>query len=375
MKIGIISDNPNINSGYGEAGKNLAYQLSKHGHEIFFIGLQHRGTPVAVQVKDQWFRMHSGFVYYNGNSQTINKAVEIEKPEMLITTRDIVTFMPEGFQQAFKLNHLKGKVKLVSWVPIMEPYIMPTIKKVLLENSDFVVTYTDAARQFLMNEGVPYNIMDYINIGYDEAVYKKEKPLIELPSSLEGKKIFGFVGLLNDKRKMLGSLLKAFAYYTRESDDAVLYIHNNMQNGYNLLQTAEFLGIRGRILFPMHNNVLDWQPEYYYSDEDMARLFSSFHATVSMSAQEGFNMPFLESLACKTPVLGVQSPFYDWSDQIVQVPSQETELPTGYGYTSDPYMFATYMHKIADKNVHLKSIEHLKWSSIGDKWAKLVEGI
>lgn len=375
MKIGIISDNPNINSGYGEAGKNLGYQLTLHGHEVFFIGLQHRGAPVIVPIKDQLYRMHSGFVYYNGNGQNIDKAVELEKPDLLITVRDIVTFMPEGFQQAFKLRQWKGKVKLVSWVPIMEPYIMPAIKNVLLENSDFIVTYTDAARQFLMNEGVPYNIMDFINIGYDETVYRKTDPMLKLPPQLQGKKIFGFVGLLNDKRKQLGSLLKAFSYYSKESDDAVLYIHNNMQNGYNVAQTVEFLGLKGKILFPMQNNVLNWQPEYYYTDEQMASLFSSFHATVSMSAQEGFNMPFLESLACKTPVLGVESPFYDWSKEIVLAPSVETELSTGYGYVSDPYMFATYMHKIADKNVHLKDLEHLKWSVIGEKWNKLLERI
>lgn len=375
MKIGIISDSPTVNSGYGEIGKNLLYYLDQQGYDTFSIGLQHRGYPVAVPIKDKYFRMYSGFVYINGINYTINKAIEIEKPDVLITVRDWVTFHPPGFGQAFKLSQYKGRIKRIGYIPLMEPYVNPDMRASIVENSDITVGYTEYEKQMLINEGIPYNQVEAINVGFDPDVYKPSKPLIEIPHELSQHKIFGFVGLLTDKRKMLGSLMKAFSYYLKSDDKAMLYIHNNLVgHQYQILQMADALRIRQHLMIPQHNGAFDWAPEWYYSDHEMARLFSSFTAGVSMSAQEGFNMPFMEQLACGTPVLGVDSPFYDWSDQIMKVKSHETELNTGYGYVSDPREFAEAMHHVVNKKVDRKKLKDLEWQNVIKKWVKVIEG-
>jgi glycosyltransferase involved in cell wall biosynthesis len=371
MKIGIIADNPNINSSYGEIAKWLGYYLSMK-HDVFYIGLQHRGSPVVMNIGDRSFAIHSGFVYYNGNGYMIDRAISVEKPDVLITIRDAITFIPEFFAQSFSLAKYKGKIRLISYVPMMEPRLGPKVQQALMDNSDFIATYSDYMRQKLINDGFPYNIVDYINIGYEHSVYHRyyDNPMLSAGNA----RIFGFVGLLADRRKSLGSLMTAFSHYIKSDPNAYLYIHNNLNNPYNIMDNAASLGIRGHLLMPQHNNQLDWHPEYYYSDIDMARLYSSFSATVSISTQEGFNMPFLESLACGTPVLGTRMPFYDWSDQILQCPSHEFEMQTGSGYAADPVEFAEMMHQVVERKVDVSKIEHLRWENIIGKWYGLLNG-
>lgn len=374
MKIGIIADNPTVNSSYGEMAKWMGYHLADT-HDVFYIGLQHRGAPVIVPIREKLLRMHSGTVIYNGVPYMINKAVEAEKPDILITIRDIVTFSTQGFSNAFTLSQYKGKVKLVSYVPMMEPRLLPFIKQAVMDNSDHILTFTEYMKQKLIGDGFPYNIVDTLNIGYEDSIYHKTEPMITAGNN----RIFGFVGLLADKRKSLGSLMTAFSHYVKSDPESYLYIHNNPSvsplNQYNIIQLAQSMGIQGHLLMPKHNNAFDWHPEYYYTEEQMASLFSSFTATVSMSAQEGYNMPFLESMACGVPALGVRMPFYDWSDQIMQAPSHEFELHTGFGYSSDPVEFAEYMHKAVKHKVDVKKLDHLKWVNVVAKLNKILEGL
>jgi hypothetical protein len=88
-----------------------------------------------------------------------------------------------------------------------------------------------------------------------------------------------------------------------------------------------------------------------------------------MSGQEGFNLPFLESLACETPVLGIYQPSYDWSDQIQMAPSIEAvDTPTpAYGYISDPYVFAEYMDRAKTMKVNRKKLMGLTWTESAKK--------
>jgi hypothetical protein len=44
-RIVLISDSPNINTGYGVVSHNIARELRKLGHDIAFIGFTAAGSP------------------------------------------------------------------------------------------------------------------------------------------------------------------------------------------------------------------------------------------------------------------------------------------------------------------------------------------
>ncbi len=370
-RIAIISDNPNINTGYGKIALNLAMNFIHSGNEVYSIGLQHRGAPVTYKYTDKVSNeqydipIHSGIVYENNNPLMIDKALSDIKPDILLMIRDPVTFVPQAFTQAFNLQKWKGKIKRYAYIPAMTPYTDKIVTSALLANTDYIFTYTEAARLHYMRHGIPYNLLQTVNLGVDLDTYRKRDPYIEMGKS----KIFGFIGLNSDKRKMMMSLLIAFKQYLDIEPDAYLYIHNRIKGQYDILSTVDALRIKGHILMP---NTKDnqWNPDAFMTEEEMAALYSSFTATVSMSAHEGFNMPFLESMACGTPAIGVDMPYYDWSKQINKVPSHLGETHVGLGWISNTSDFANTMHEVAKHPVKYKinreGISHLTWKNTAD---------
>lgn len=367
MKIAIIADVPNMNTGYGRIAKYLGYELAGD-NEVSYIGLQHRGNPVTFRNKDRDMYVYSGAVGAAGNQQTFDRSMRMIDPDITIMTRDPVTFAPNRFPQAFTLKHYKGEVERLSWIPAMSNYTPSDIIRPLLESSDLIQTYTEAARLTYMDHGVPYNIMRTINVGYDDTVYNTDGPKDYFDT--EGD-VFTFVGLMFDTRKRIGLLLKAFREYLYRYDhDATMYIHNMpVGTAYDVNGLANMLGIRGHLIFPA-----EWHHEWGVPDEEMAHIFRSSRAVVSFSPQEGFNMPFLEAMACGTPVVGNSMPFYDWSDQILQVPSIEAdEGSMSFGYLSDPVKFAEYMDTTKDVSINTDALKHLTWPNIGDQFREVIK--
>lgn len=366
MKIAIIADMPTMNTGYGRIARYLGYELAKD-NDVSYIGLQHRGDVIEFRNKDRLMKIYSGMVMQPGNQQTFDRSMKIIDPDVTIMTRDPVTYQPARFPAAFSLAHYKDRIWRLSWIPAMTRFIPSDVVQATLQSSDFIVTYTDAARLVYMSYGIPYNIMETVNVGYDSNVYKPEGDRHYFDV---GADVFTFVGLMFDTRKRVGLLLKAFREYLYAYDhNAMLYIHNQpVGTAYDINGYANMLGIKGHILFPP-----EWHHEWGIPDEEMASIYRSSRAVISFSPQEGFNMPFLEAMACGTPVVGNDMPFYDWSDQILKVPSMEAEEGAmSFGYVSDPKVFADYIHRATETRIDTSRLKHLQWPKVADRFRELL---
>ena len=131
------------------------------------------------------------------------------------------------------------------------------------------------------------------------------------------------------------------------------------------------------MLFPNTTPERKWIAEWGASEEYMAGLYSSFNATVSASGMEGFNVPFLESLACETPAVGIAQPSYDWSDQIIQARSNAWDeiIPFSYVFESSPEAFAVCMDKALKYKVDREKLMHLTWNSVAKKFNSIIEKV
>ncbi len=371
MKIAIISDGMNLNTGYGKIALNLAKEMAINGIDVFGISLSLQGNPVTYHDAESGltFPIYSGMVFENNNTNVMDNAIKEIKPDALVTIRDPVTFAPQGFQYAFNLEKWKGKIKRYSYIPIMNPFIPTLVFNQLVKNSDYVFTFTDTAENMLVRAGMPYNMVSTVPLGYDPLIFKKSEPRLKM----DGKNIFGFIGLNNDKRKMSLSLLLALKEYLKDDPTAMLYFHNSLNRQYPLVSRITELGLNGHIIAPMERGVTKWNPFAFLSESQMASLYSSFTATVSMSCTEGFNMPFLESMACGTPAVGVNMPFYNWSNQIIKVPSFISEAQGDIGWISDPKEFAEGMHKATQTKIDTTKLEKYTWTNTFKSMLKVIK--
>jgi len=366
MKIAIISDSPNMNTGYGRIARYLGYYLSKN-NEISYIGLQQRGSPLSYKFKDMEAPIYSGIVF-NGSQDILDRSIDTIKPEMTITIRDPVTFDPIRFHESFSLSKYK-QIKKVSYIPAMTRFMPTDIIKSLIDSSNYIITYTDAARMVYLSYGIPYNLVDTVNIGYDNEIFYPGKS-----DYFGDNNVFSFIGLMTNTRKKLSLLMKAFREYLYRYDHtAKLYIHGTDKMAYDINAIADMLGIKGHILLPDH-----WYYEWGIPDKEMADIYRSSKAVLSFSPEEGYNMPLLEAMACGTPAIANDSPFYDWPDwsnQIIKVPSIESEEGSmAYGYVSDPSKFADIM---AEKHppIQASRLDVLHWDNVANRFEKVIERI
>lgn len=370
-KIAVIADNPSLHTGYG----TIARAIGNYGSDFFdvsYIGLQHIGEPVEIKLNNnKRFPMYAGSITKPSDSDVIEKAIKQIEPDITLTIREPITFSPTAFPQAFHIP--KGKYTRISWIPAMSEYLPTFIAVDLMKNTDRVLTFTDAANYVYRNAGIPYNLIQTQHLGYDSSVFNP-KPNVDY---FDGKNVFTFVGNANSNREKIGSLILAFSHYNKKYDpDSYLYLHMfDENNNYttNLKLYAEMFGVTGHILKPKNVARLHGVP-----DEELADIYRSSIATVSISPQDGFNLPFLEAMGCGTYAVGNNLPFYDWSDDIIKVKvSTEDELGISFGWMSSAADFAEGMHRASEKPFSEKVVDRIKknfdWKHIFEELNKKIQ--
>jgi glycosyltransferase involved in cell wall biosynthesis len=122
------------------------------------------------------------------------------------------------------------------------------------------------------------------------------RDLLGLP---QGVFIAGICAANIGPRKAWGEQLAAFASFRRRHKDALLLIHAARQHeeGIDLEQLAEHLGIRDAVLFGAHTAM---------DDAQMANWFRSLDVLLAATYGEGFGLPIVQAQSCGVPVIGTR---------------------------------------------------------------------
>jgi len=106
------------------------------------------------------------------------------------------------------------------------------------------------------------------------------------------KKYFLYAGVFREHKNIFG-MVRGFAIFAKKNANFSLVIAGTQDAIYfpEILKLVDSLKIKNRVIFPG-----------FFPERDFSALFSSATAFIFPSFYEGFGIPPLEAMACKTPV-------------------------------------------------------------------------
>ncbi|MEM4154984.1 MAG: glycosyltransferase family 4 protein [Candidatus Caldarchaeum sp.] len=305
MRILLLSDGPQITTGYGIIARNFGKYLRRKGFEVFFGSLQNLGEPLYIQVDGSYVPVYS---CYGGQQPYMEKALRETTPDIVIHVRDPVVLQAGYFSSPYRLKPVCSKygAKTVHWAPIMgEPH--PDIVKALQEDSDLVLMPTEWSYNICLFSGLPANRMAMLRWGVDTEVYKPLPPEL-MPSReemgfTEGRFMIMSASVHDRIHKAHPILMKAVSILLKKYD-VELYLHTG-SGAFHLQHYAEILGLKGRVIIPSIY-LKDWG----VPAETMNKIYNVADVVVSASTLEGANMVICEGLACGKPIVASKLPVH-----------------------------------------------------------------
>jgi len=205
------------------------------------------------------------------------------------------------------------QINLFQYVPI-DYFPLPQYVIQRLQKACGLIAMTKWAEDAMKKAGVE-NVLGHIHHGVDTEIYKpaaisKEKVRKEFAAMR--KQLFGAseddflitIVAANQDRKSWFEWLNGIALFIRENPDVntKIYLHTPMQmgGGYNIPALANLLGIQ-----PIIRTIDPYKYAFgLIGEAEMAKIYNAADVTL-IPCIEGFSMPTIESLACGTPVIGL----------------------------------------------------------------------
>lgn len=281
-----MSDSPTFFTGFASVTREVLGRLASTGrYEVACVGWGYGGWP--------YDRTSIPYDVYpsaapNLGRDTLARAIREFRPDVLVTLGDawMVDWLPD-------LDERKT-CRFLPYVPIDgAPVYRPWGR--LFENADAVVACSEFARR-LLQESFPGVRVELIHHGVDTAVFR---PLdIARPPALADRFIVGCTAR-NQPRKNLPVLVKAFARFCRDRDDAVLYLHTDPDDiGWDVLELLRHHGVFDRTCISRRASVSAGMPA-----TSLNEIYNLFDVMALPTAGEGFGLPILEAMAAGVPVL------------------------------------------------------------------------
>jgi glycosyltransferase involved in cell wall biosynthesis len=334
MKILILGNSLNLNSGFSRVAKALILGLKALGHDMYFVGMQTAYTP---QFCDGIEMLPLNTFAFDELTQYGIILARIQ-PDIAINI-----FQSDGGAGP-GLENFPLAFKKTIWYTVVEGnYLGDTARNGLrrvIGNGGRVLLPSLHGQGQCRIDGIDAEVIPY---GYDPRVFYKsgkcpDVVADEMTSLLiwnkDDKKweqhgikvgelggyrgfnrkfIFGSVKQNVGIRHRMERLIKAFSIFISESrqikDNAMLHLHTLpfAANGMNLLDvikriSSEYPGIEENIVFSYG----DYRSSGW-SDNALAVLYNTFDCYCSASSGEGLGLPTLEAMACGVPVVGPAS--------------------------------------------------------------------
>jgi len=230
---------------------------------------------------------------YFGESQA-RTIIQLWKPDIVFTLGDVymnnwIKDIPER-KEFIHIGYfpIDGTPFPKNWIPV-------------IEDMDYPIVYSQFAYD-LISKVMPNKKIKLIMHGVDTNIYKplgkEEIKFFKKKNDINGRFIVGNVGR-NQWRKNIPALFKAFADFSRNKPDAILYYHGAIVDiGWNILDLIDKNSLSGKVLYPA---IL--RPNQGLPEEELNMIYNMMDLFCMPTLGEGFGLPILESQSSGTPVL------------------------------------------------------------------------
>lgn len=312
-------------TGYSRVTENICVRLAAKDWDVHVLGIGYSGDPHTRPYRI--YPAHnvpigSGRIDPWGHAR-IKEILGRVKPDLLLIQND-------HWIIADCLNTLSGQNV---WVPTAaytavdsENVRQDTVRQ--LSNLRHTITHTQFGADQLKKAGHegPFTAIPH---GVDTDLYRPYDKLearqgITMKTDPEKAFIFGYVNA-NQPRKRLDLAMAYFAAFLKAEgnpDNVWLYLHTNPAGGWDWVQLADFLGLRGRLLTT---------GEGHLPESCLPSLYSALDVMISTSEGESFGLTAIEGMACGVPQIAVRcGGMPDWAGSAVNFVD-----PSYYAFTAN----------------------------------------
>lgn len=383
-KILLWADAPVIPTGWGTVSKSILKYL-KDEYDFVVLGVNYFGDPHT-----------SGYKIYPAGIKTpgdiygitrLSDICSIEQPDIIWMINDIwvINQMINTIKEVYKNNKLP---KLIVYFPVdaedhdpMWYQNLDIVDKAVVYNS-FGKKVATQARSDISYEIIGHGVdTDVFFRAFPSRKVAKQAIFSQFPE-LEDKLIF-FSGARNQPRKRLDMLMRGFAEFVKNKNDALLYLHCEIVDAHiNIQRMAKILGIEDKI-------IVSTGRKQKLTSQQLNLLYNACDVGINTSLGEGWGLPSVEHAA--TGAL-----------QIVPNHSALSELWEGCGVFIDAKIPFTmeigttgklclpedicnsleFVYKnpdirgeLARKGFEKFTSTEYQWKTIASQWKNLIEGL
>jgi len=301
-RILFASHSPLGTTGYGRVTRRLAHALMAAGYEVMACGAGYPGCQHELPFRIvPWPQ--------EGKAGTVAAAINSFQPDILLGIGDpwMFDFLPSLPQ--------RGGAVCVVYFPI-DGYPLPEDWKRWLQSVDVpVVPSHFAARVIAGSTGKTPPVVYY---GVDTRGFcPLDRERAKSLANVAGHFVVGTVAR-NQQRKNLPALVKAFAIFSKDKPDVLLYLHTQVRGHWDMKELVRRFGIEDKTRV-----TADLTPDRGVPDDMLATVYNAMDVLVLPTMAEGFGLPIIEAQACGTPALATD---FSACPELLPDPSQRLRV-------------------------------------------------
>jgi len=366
----LLSDHPLSTSGVGTQSRFLVNGLvgtGKYSFRCFGGAIRHDNYETVVVNQDFIIKPTNGF----GDRNLLRKTLVQIKPDALMLFTD-----PRFFYWVWEMSDEIRQICPIVYWHLWDNGPWPEFNRPLYESTDLINCINWPTYEML-KERFPEKT-NYIPHSVPEDLYfpLSTSQVSSFKSKLLGySKLDHFICLYvsrNARRKMPGDILVSWKMFLdslekeRGHRKATLVMHTDPldQEGTNLYQTIDLLGIRDNVMFSKDR----------IGFNEMNLLYNCADIIVNRSCAEGFGLPTLEAMMCGKPIIAIKTggltrqvlnPYTGEENGI----ALEPEVKTMVGNHTVPYIYEDFIshEKLSDAFFKMFEIGQTEREKLGIK--------